>query len=626
MTGHRQQSAGAPRRFDDTQIESLPPLLTRHKWTLLAVSLIAVELARQLYVGWWPHDEGVLALSASLVRHGSWPHRDFTDVYSGGPALLGAVAQRLFGDDLRSLRIPLFLGILTWTGVLIACLRRFVAPFPAAALAVVAFLWGPALYTAAMPTWYMLFAATALIWCQLRWIETGHLRWQFVAGLCIGCAIVFKINGLFLLAATGSIMLGDRAILPGANLGNERSGALIRTIGLTAAVAAIVGVVLNGWPWRAGQQLIVPIVALAIAAAVWNLHRRESLGALLRGPGRALGMALLGMAVVLAPPVLVYAADGSARALATGLLWLPFRRVSSAHTLPSYPSGAELLVLIMIGIASGPRFPKRQVKFAAAAVLMCGCLLAWSGFTGNQSSISEVWTFARLMLPFGLVAAAAIGLWQHGQPRSLLAVAWVTAWFACVQYPFAAPIYLSYVAPLAILVFAGIVGTMALPRPVPAAVGLAAVAVTLAVNQGQSLKYLGFDRESLPMARLALPHGGLIVPAADADEYEAILRVLDGWRAARILAAPDAPEVYYLTGRPMVGREFFEFTAPRWNAEVLAQRAIAGRVGAVVLKTRAQFSRVKINVVIDLLRSRILTDTTIGDFRLLHLSGSDASP
>ena len=108
--------------------------------------------------------------------------------------------------------------------------------------------------------------------------------------------------------------------------------------------------------------------------------------------------------------------------------------------------------------------------------------------------------------------------------------------------------------------------------------------------------------------------------------YEDIVALMDRWEARRIVAAPDSPEVYYLTGRPLVGREFYEFTAPEWNTEVLVRRIIDARAEAVVLKRSASFSPVDVDSVVLALGPRVRADTTIDRFRLLRLQGADARP
>ena len=63
---------------------------------------------------WIPLDDGTLAQSAERVMAGQLPHRDFYDPYTGLNAVVGALAFKVFGTNLMSLRIPLVAGFALW--------------------------------------------------------------------------------------------------------------------------------------------------------------------------------------------------------------------------------------------------------------------------------------------------------------------------------------------------------------------------------------------------------------------------------------------------------------------------------------------------------------------------------
>src|SRR5260370_17702645 len=79
-------------------------------WTLLLIiwCLGAAYAGVYLKRGWVPHDEGAFAQSADRVLHGELPHRDYTEIYTGGLAYLHALAFRYIGEDFATLRIVLF--------------------------------------------------------------------------------------------------------------------------------------------------------------------------------------------------------------------------------------------------------------------------------------------------------------------------------------------------------------------------------------------------------------------------------------------------------------------------------------------------------------------------------------
>src|SRR5258706_4951174 len=57
------------------------------------------------------------------------------------------------------------------------------------------------MYAAAMPSWYNLFFATFGLAALLRYIEMQTGRWLVVAGFCGGISFLFKLLGLYFIAA-----------------------------------------------------------------------------------------------------------------------------------------------------------------------------------------------------------------------------------------------------------------------------------------------------------------------------------------------------------------------------------------------------------------------------------------
>jgi hypothetical protein len=587
-------------------------------WTTLAMALAALDLSQHLFRNWVAFDEGAMGQAAALVRGGAWPHRDFTDIYSGGLALLDAGAQWLFGDDLRSLRIPLGIAAIAWVGVLAACFRRFVSPAAAAGLALVAFLWGPPLYTAAMPSWYLLFLATGVVWALLRWHESQEVRWWGLVGLLVGLAIFIKINALFLLAASGCVLLLDDRIRSG------WLGAGLVLLGVAGACATVS----RGWPMGTAAMLFLPLVALAVASLRHDRGVVEGPAADFRRTLRPGAWLALGLGVVLVPWLGVYAATGALAPLIDGMLVLPFKRTAFAALVPPAFWLPDLVAIGLLGWAIFGRWTEERA--ARAAVLF----LAFAFFAIEAARRSPDWVVFfgwREIRILGLTAllATAVVRWRERGPevRPIMIVGWVAAWFALLQYPFGAPNYLAYVAPLLLLA-----GTAAAARTIPrvlgAAIALALALWTTGVDHDQPLTILGYGHFSppRPLAVLDLPRGGLRVPEHEAIWYLSIDEVLDRWDAKTIIAGPDAPEIYYFTGRPFQGREFFEFMAPEWSTAEFVGRITRGHPDAVVLNLRPYFSRIPMDSVVAALPMRPVADTTIGRFRLLRFTGTDASP
>lgn len=596
-----------PTESDPHLAATSPPVWA---WDLLAMALAALDLSLHLFQNWVSFVEGQLGLSAELVRHGQWPHRDFNDVYSGGLALLDAGAQRLFGDDLLALRIPLAIATILWIAVLAACLRRFVPPAAAAGLALVGYLWGPPLYTAAMPTWYLLFFATGAAWCLLKWNESEDPRWWGAAGACIGLALFFKINALFLLAGAGCVLLTDD---------RHRGGLLGGTLVLLGVLGAVV-VVGSGWWWPFAARLLVPLVIVAVVAIAHAARAQRAAPGALRPMLVAGGWLALGVAAIVVPWFLVYLLGGGFDRLLEGLFILPFKRPANAALLPQSFQLLDLLPIVALPLVLGIRWPRVWGWFVAAAIVALTCYAVDAAGLHAAVTVRFVW---RVVRGWGILAPLAVAAvrWRERGPRArpILIVGWVAVWCALWQYPFAAPNYLAYVAPL--LLLAGVAAASRYAsRPVGAAVAVSLALWTVAINHGQPLSLLGYSRATPPppLMPLDVPHGGgLLIPAYDAGVMHATVDLLQRWKVRSIVAGPDAPAVYYFGGFPTPDREMYEFLAPRWSATVLAERIRAHDPDAVVLNAGASFSPIPVDSVPLLLGRVALADTTIGPFRLL---------
>jgi hypothetical protein len=579
-------------------------------WTLLAMGGAALDLSLHLFRNWVAFDEGALGLASSLVRQGRWPHADFSDVYSGGLALLGAGAQWLFGDDLIALRIPLGIATVLWVGLLAACFRRFVSPAAAAGLAFVAYLWGPPLYTAAMPSWYLLFLATALCWTLLRWNETEDARWWGAAGFCIGLALFIKINALFLLAGAGCALLTDT---------RHRGGAI-------AALLVLVGVggawftVLKGWPWPHAITLTAPLLLLALAAVRHEARARAGGAAEIRTFVAPVGWLSLGVAGVVVPWVMAYAVHGGLPELFEGLFVLPFMRSHAARLLPLPFQPIDLIPISLLPLLLFVRWDRRWALGIAVAVVGFTFYLTDLANSFPVATVRGVWRGVRgwAMLVPVLVAVTAL---RPPEPRlrGVLIVGWIAAWFALLQYPFGGPNYLAYVG--GILLLAGTAAaSLVVARPIGMAIAAALALWTVSVDHSQSLNELGYTHRAPEpeLAPLDVAHGGgLLVPPAHAQIMAGVVAVLDRWEARSIVAGPDAPEIYYFSGRPLPDRELFEFVAPNWSAAELARRISLHDPDAVVLNAWAPFSGVALDSVTALLPRRPVADTLIGPFHLM---------
>jgi hypothetical protein len=171
--------------------------MRHHLPALLTVWFAAcVYLSMHATKDWIPHDEGLLAQSAERVLAGELPHRDYDEPYTGGLTSLHALAFRLLGPNLVSLRITLLVAALLAIPVIYYLAVHAVSRWNAALVTAGCVLWSVPNYFASMPSWYNLFLGIAGVAALFRFVETRRWRWVFLAGVCAGCSVLIKIVGL----------------------------------------------------------------------------------------------------------------------------------------------------------------------------------------------------------------------------------------------------------------------------------------------------------------------------------------------------------------------------------------------------------------------------------------------
>jgi hypothetical protein len=145
--------------------------------------------------------------------------------------------------------------------------------------------------------------------------------------------------------------------------------------------------------------------------------------------------------------------------------------------------------------------------------------------------------------------------------RTMLLLA-VSAVYTLVQFPFSAPIYFCYVAPLVLLLATALLfhgRPMAPEVPVVVMAFLIAFAVTR-VNTS-TVYGMGIMYQPYPQTvSLALPRAALDVPLQDAEMYPIAVKVLrQHARGDYTWASPDSPEMYFLSGLRNPTRSLFDF-------------------------------------------------------------------
>jgi hypothetical protein len=526
--------------------------------------LAAIYLAFYLNRDWIPSDDGAFAQSAERVLRGELPHRDFDEVYTGGLACLHALAFRVLGTSLTTLRFVLFAVFLLWVPAVFYVASRFVSPIVAGGLVLLSAAWSVPNYTASTASWYNLFFAIFGVAALLRYLETGARRWLFVSGICAGLSILVKVIGFYYIAGILLFFLfREQCITATGTDPQYRRSRLYRLTVISGSIAFLVvllRLVREGPIASSLVYFVLPATAM-LALLVGRELRRK------RGPDPArfatlaqmcfpfTAGAALPIAIFLAPYFLL----GSVGALVHGVFILPMKRFGTAVMPPPGPSVIAYMIPIILVLILA-------FDFARFGRLLVGCLLILGlGVILILSAKSNLafavgWHSFSSAIPVLALVGTAV-LWKQaptdGEPerlrrQQLTLLLSVMSFCSLVMFPFYTPVYFCYVAPLAILSAAGIFKS--LPRPPGLVLGSLVVFyilfAVLRVTPAMKCRNLNREARCQPIERLLLERAGkLWVARNEALLYDKLIPLIQSHAHGQFMyATPDCPEVYFLSG------------------------------------------------------------------------------
>jgi hypothetical protein len=548
-------------------------------WLTLVLLLSALYMAHELKRGWIPSDDGVLAESAERVLHGALPHRDYHELYTGLLSYLNAAAFQTLGTNLASMRYVLFLFCLAWALASYYAASRFVSAPVASAVTLLAAVWGPPNGPIPMPSWYNLFFATFGLAALLRYIEDQKRRWLILAGICGGVSFLFKMSGLYFVA--GALLFlafreqMNRRTKPTRPINNVLYSAFV--VLSVFSYEALLLVVLSKHA-NVATYLYFWLPNLAIGATILWYEFCVDANRARRFPFLFRELALFGVGVAL--PILAflvpYLVTGSLSQFFTDLLIQPVQLVLSNSVKPPGQWFLEGSVanLLLIGIMrltrsrTAPKLWEEVLLGLPLALLIPSVLLLTHQSVGfYQLAWSTIWVFAPFVVVLGvglLVRRSLLSRLTCMQGQRLFVTLSVTAVCGLIQFPFSIPcIYFCYAAPLVVLSATAVVSMMQHP-PRVAVIGMMSFCFLYAVFEFTPGYIFHMGREYAPdiqTVTLLLPRaGGIRVSAATAREYEE----LDGLirrhaRGEYIFAAPNCPQVYFLSGLRSPTNDFLGF-------------------------------------------------------------------
>ena len=536
--------------------------------------LCLVMIIAGTYVGvrvgqsWIAVDDGTLAQSAVRVLQGQLPHSDFVEVYTGGLSFIHAAAFRVFGVNLLSLRICVFLFFLAWVPAVYSIALRFTPPLTAGMVALLAIAWSFPNYEAAMPSWYNLFFATFGAAALLHYLEVRTRRWLFIAGLCGGISILIKVIGFYYIAG----VLLFLAFLEQSD--NEQPGTEKKSWGYRVFTAGALLAFLSTLIYMlhrrlaAGEFYHFLLPSLAVVGMILLGERKAGAGtgerfaALLRLLIPFIGGAVIPIVIFLIP----YALAGSVGGFFSGVTSSAIAHaIDLAVARPVSPEHIVALLPLVAFLAAGMYWKQFQGRVVGAAVALLAVVVVVRA-TRFELVYSGVWTSVAMLTPVVVAAGVASilalrsrdGVSKLQRERLVLLVA-LAATCTLVQYPFPVPLYLCYALPLTLLALVAVVTTARKQRGTYVLASLMGLYLTFAVVSLIPLHIAEYSHPFGPRDVLRIPRGGLEIE--DEPFFEALTIFLQQHAPNGLMyAGNDCPELYFLTGLKNVTRD--DYGAP----------------------------------------------------------------
>ena len=613
------RSAGVPSALPSDSETRLRPA------DLLACIVLFVAMSWTLMLrfddGVVPHDSGTLGHAAERVLLGEWPHRDFDDPYIGLLSFLNAAALYTFGVNLISIRFVLFPVTLAGFLLIYWMVRRAMPPATAALVTATAFAWSVPNYFSAMPTWYNLYCTLFGTAAMLLYADTKLRRWIMLAGFLTGVSFLFKSVGLYFTATAALFVIfieQRRSEVGGpAKIASSPNVSRLIIAGLALYVAAVAAIVASHPRVPEIMTFLAPSAVLASYLA-WNERRlrfHDAVGRFRRLVSAGTSF-FVGAAVPIVLFVLPYIFTGSFGSWFRGVFITPYRRLSD-ETLGTvladapFAAGAVMLVIVCCVLIATSRSAKAYIGCAVLAA--AGLLLLFNG--GEPSVYAAVWTAVRLV-PLACAAIVCYRLVHQTTPSKRTAVESAVPWdlaflltaaagvFSLVQFPIAHGIYFLYVAPL-VIASSAIVLAVLFPRTQAPVVVCGLIVLGFSATWIWSGHPFMFGSSYMPASRTTAVDADRAQVRYDAEAAKYFSAVIEEVTkrtpaGAPILAFPDSPDIYFMTGRTNPTRTFFDvfdsdYGTPERDSRLLELMDRSG-VQLVVLRNLAAVSPAGISV------------------------------
>ena len=580
-----------------------------HRWMQVTVLCIAaVYLFMLSDRGWIPHDEGLLSQSAQRVLEGDLPHIDFDDAYTGGQAMLHAMAFKILGTNLYSLRILLYFSTLVFLWATYLLTARVMPPWIAALVTLLAMSWSIPNYFAGLPSWYNLILAVLGIWTMVKYDESEKSYWLATAGALGGISFLFKLSGLFYVAA-GILFLVYREQETAKRSDNTKRPTLFlafTSVCLTVFALSLAMVIRKRLTVMDTLHFVVPGAAISmfLVANEWRLggsRQIERFSRLFRSLALFITSASVPVIIFLIP----YAINGGLNAFFQGVFVLPQKRIQwTDYPMPAVSSLVSCLPMLLLLLA--PFVIKRKTEsvlvagvFAAAGVL----LVATGRFAVTYENI---WNTTRPLVPMlAVVGCVALAKKEGmnaaiGHRRMLFLCLAMSAMVSLVQFPYSFAVYFCYASPVIIVAYAALAKVQ---DCYPSRIHLCVLGLYLGfalvwLNHGH-VRRIGITYAPRhDDVGIANPRFGLRTSQSQADLYGEVIAEVQRHSTigSYIYATTDCPEIYFLSDRKNPTRTFYDFfeadyaAASQSRVDRILQMLETHAIDVVVFQWQGEFS------------------------------------
>jgi hypothetical protein len=411
----------------------------------------------------------------------------------------------------------------------------------------------------------------------------------------------------------------------------DRWYAIIVTAALAIFVVALVKLVAGLPSHSRFLHFVLPgtLLAAFLGEMEWRRPPGVSSAARFRFLAALVGSFLLGVALPIGLFLAPYVAAHAVGDLVRGVFVTPARRTLYAVDPPVPLKTIWAAALwVVVFVPSWRRVERYRLLARSAWIALAAAAGLVLLVTAHGGPVyADVWLAIRYLAPV-TVAAGGLLLWRLRRvpldsPRrqeQIWLLVCMTALCSLVQVPFAGSVYVLYSAPIAILAILAIVTSRERgggPGPAMAAAFFLAFGV-MRVNPGH-ISVVGryAPQNEWPTVELPIARTGLRSSPMGSLRYTQVTELLRDHSApgGYTYAAPDCPELYYLSQLDNPTRTLFDFfDDPRGHDSRVLRAIDANRVTAIALNTTPFFSAPIDSALAASLRARFPDSAIVGNF------------